>query len=569
MRSRMRHSIVVVLSLVVLAGGNGAAGQSVDAPPPTPRAKCGPGSNPETGLQGRVSTKDVQSGRAAEGYTCNTKKLAHFGQRGGYKVERFVDKAGHECAYYDSTLLFPKDAVDDRSGVYVLDMADPSKPVRTEILVTPAMQSPHESMLLNQRRGLLVAVAANPLYYPGFLDIYDVTEDCRHPVLRSSFPVGGLGHESGFAPDGKTFYVGSLDGGIVTAVDISNPRVPEPLWFGRFRSHGLSVSDDGNRAYLAAREGLIVLDVSQIQRRVINPQVRVVSRLTWPMISTPQMTIPVTIDRHPYLIEMDEFADGDVVGAARIIDLAHEKKPRVVSNIRLEVHQPEHRDRIRGDPGAGDSFQDGLQGYAGHYCEVPRRHEPKVLACTFILSGLRLFDIRDPLRPKELAYFNGPAVPTGTAPTGGTGTGANYAMSKPVLVPKRGEIWYSDGNHGFYALRITNGVWPFGSKAPEGEEPGTGTEPEPPDGGGTSPPEETDDASNEPGGASNGTDDAVEETHDAAGETAAERPPGAPAPTTGADIWLFVLIAGAAIGGGGALLAWYQHLEGREWEGPK
>jgi hypothetical protein len=34
-------------------------------PGPTPRASCGPGSHPETGMQGRVSAEDTASGRAA------------------------------------------------------------------------------------------------------------------------------------------------------------------------------------------------------------------------------------------------------------------------------------------------------------------------------------------------------------------------------------------------------------------------------------------------------------------------------------------------------------------------
>ena len=41
---------------------------------------------------------------------------------GGYRVERYVDKAGHECAFYDSTLLFPNDMPDQGAegpGVYV------------------------------------------------------------------------------------------------------------------------------------------------------------------------------------------------------------------------------------------------------------------------------------------------------------------------------------------------------------------------------------------------------------------------------------------------------------------
>jgi hypothetical protein len=34
-------------------------------------------------------------------------------------------------------------------------------------------------------------------------------------------------------------------------------------------------------------------------------------------------------------------------------------------------------------------------------------------------------------------------------------------MSAPAFAPERGEIWFADGNSGFYNLHMTNGVWPF------------------------------------------------------------------------------------------------------------
>jgi LVIVD repeat len=443
-------------------------------PGPTPRAKCGPGSHPETGMQGRVSAEDTTSGRAAEGYTCNAELVSHFGgpggrgASGGYKVERYVDAAGRECAYFDSTLLFPLNASNPGqfpTGTIVLDMSNPSHPVRTTTLVTPAMQTPHESMVLNPARGLVAAVMGNPTAYPGIIDVYDATADCRRPELRSISPAGILGHESGFAPDGRTFYAASIGTGHLIAVDVSNPSLPQTLWIGQYNSHGLSISNDGNRAYVAARQGLIILDVSEVNRRLPNPQVREVSRLRWDNITIPQNAIPVTINGHSYVVEIDEFAtdgegnitgNGGVVGAARIIDIADETSPRVVSNIRLEVHEPENRSTLAGDPGAGSI----VGGYAGHYCNVPRREEPGIVACSFILSGLRVFDIRDPFQPKEIAYFNTPKEATfpGDPPS-------SYAMSSPTFAPERGEIWYSDGNSGFYSIRLTNGVWPFAPKA--------------------------------------------------------------------------------------------------------
>jgi hypothetical protein len=435
-------------------------------PGPVPRAKCGPSSRPETNRQGRVTDEDVASGRAAKGYTCNTRLLAHFGaDAGGYRVHRYIDADGHECAYYDSTLLFPGDVIaqqTDLTGVYVLDMSDPWNPVKTDNLLTPAMQSPHESLSINTKRGLLAATMGSPLTAPGFFDVYDISRDCRHPVFKSSTPVAFLGHEGSFSPDGNTFYAASTGGNTLVAIDVSDPTVPVPVWETTgVNYHGLNVSDDGKRLYIAdiADSGLRILDTTQIQKRVSNPQVPVVSFLTWPDVSIPQTAIPVTIKGHPYVIEVDEFAGGPVpsadpsasVGGARIIDIANDRKPKVVSNIKLEVNMPKNRASQVNDDGADDS----LAGYAGHYCAVPQRREPGIVACSFILSGLRIFDIRDPVHPRELAYYNAPRVNDGIP---------NYAMSAPAFVPQRGEIWYADGDYGFFVVKVTNGVWPFRKK---------------------------------------------------------------------------------------------------------
>jgi hypothetical protein len=220
----------------------------------------------------------------------------------------------------------------------------------------------------------------------------------------------------------------------------------------------MNLSADGNRLYGAdlGNSGLAILDVSQVQRRVANPQVTEVSHLTWPSVSIPQNTIPVTIKGHKYLIEFDEYARNtstsptDPVGAGRIISIDDERHPRVVSNLRLQVNQPAARatDQVN-DPG-----QYPVQGYAAHYCGVPRTTDPGIVACSFILSGLRVFDISDPLHPKEAAYFNKPA-PNLLPLTSGA-----YAMSAPSFDIKHQSVWYADGDSGFYTVRLTNGVWP-------------------------------------------------------------------------------------------------------------
>ncbi len=429
------------------------------APPATPRADCGPGARPEGAMQGRVPAGHP------DGFICNMTLVGHQGSSGGYKALRFIDKQGHECAYYDTTLLFPTNAqtLSERpTGTAVLDMSDPANPKQTASLPTPAMQSPHESLLLNEKRGLLAAVMGNPAFAPGWVDVYDLNQDCRQPALQSSLPVGLLGHESGFAPDGNTFYATSISNGTVTAVDLTDPKVPRTLTVGQYPSHGLMISDDGNRAYIAGQDGLVIVDVSDIQQRRANPQFKTLSTLTWPEMTIPQVATPITINGHPYLMEIDEFStdgvtfvssNGPIVGAARIIDIADEKNPKVISNIRLQVHQPENRAAIGGDPGA----QSPAQGYAGHYCNVPQRQDPGIVACSMIVSGLRVFDIRDPYKPKEIAYYVAPNKASQTA-----GAPSNYAMSSPSFAPERKEIWYTDGNSGFYNVRLDN--WPTNSR---------------------------------------------------------------------------------------------------------
>jgi hypothetical protein len=68
-------------ALFVLIVSMSPSGVAADVyPGPTPRTQCGPDSKPETGRQGRVTAEDQASGRAAQGFSCNTQLLSHFPQ---------------------------------------------------------------------------------------------------------------------------------------------------------------------------------------------------------------------------------------------------------------------------------------------------------------------------------------------------------------------------------------------------------------------------------------------------------------------------------------------------------
>ncbi|MCW3049932.1 MAG: hypothetical protein JWO74_4216, partial [Solirubrobacterales bacterium] len=204
---------------------------------------------------------------------------------------------------------------------------------------------------------------------------------------------------------------------------------------------------------------MLIMDTSEIQARKPDPQVREISRITWSPASIPQNAIPFTEDGHPYILEFDEYnastlgtGSPDDVGAARIIDIGDERHPRVIANIRLQVNQPAEHKAASGDPGAINA----AQGYAAHYCNIPTRVNPKLVACSFIVSGLRLFDISDLLHPREIGYYVAPTQ----ARAENVGQSSDFAMSQPAFVPERHEVWFTDGTSGFYALKVADSVWP-------------------------------------------------------------------------------------------------------------
>src|SRR3954453_12617424 len=60
-------------------------------PAPVPEARCGAGSRPLAGMQGRVPRSAVESPEAARGWTCNVEVVGRHPTPGGFRVWRYVD----------------------------------------------------------------------------------------------------------------------------------------------------------------------------------------------------------------------------------------------------------------------------------------------------------------------------------------------------------------------------------------------------------------------------------------------------------------------------------------------
>ncbi|MGW0038253.1 LVIVD repeat-containing protein [Gordonia sp. NPDC003376] len=418
-------AVATTIATVALAGIVAPASADPDGTPAVGAAKCDAASHPEPGLQGDVPAAQRDSGATRIGYSCNVRRIGEYTGHGGGITSTSVGS----CAYMGS--LFPGSLVGPAAGVQVIDASNPSRPRRSATLTAPAMLAgTWESLKANRRSELLVGTGVPALFGAGLLSVYDVS-DCAAPQLLNP-EVGGTAsplpisaHEGGFSPDGRTYWASGLGPGFLSAVDLSEPSRPRVLWQGLtgLSTHGIGVSADGNRLYLASNfGGITVWDVSAVQRRDHHPQVRRLAELTWTDGWATQHSVPVTYGGKEFLFTVDEGGSGGV----KLIDVSTPIRPRVVNKLKLAINL-----RRNADSATASSMGGGVFAYESHYCAADRPANPTALACGWFSSGVRVFDVHDPFHVREIAYYNPPAR------TGQEGTLSNspHALLSVAGVP--------------------------------------------------------------------------------------------------------------------------------------
>lgn len=420
---------------------------------------CRPGDAPETGLQGRVPPSDIASGRAALGYRCNLEVVGHYLSPSSATLEAYGS-----CAYYGLG--------SDATGTQVLDVTHPARPTPTTVLTTPAMLSPWESLKVNAKRKLLVAdrwaLFPADTGLNGYLDIYDVSGDCRHPRLISSTNLAPAhGHEGWFSPDGMTYFMSTTgpDGTpTVFPIDITDPAHPRRLaaWTFPAQTHGGFTTEDDSRSYICQQKAppddkLLIVDTSELTTQRSDPKAHLLAQIPLGDNQWCQAALRVTYDGNPFLIQYGERSGAADCshsqdnwanyGYPRIFDLADERRPKLVSSLLLQVDLPQYCSQV-----TGEGALNGL-GYSAHHCSVDRLYNPTILACDYFGAGMRVTDIRNPYKPVEIGYFN-----PGTTAVVGTG-------ARPVILSERHEIWFTNDMQGFYVVRFENDMWPFKGSA--------------------------------------------------------------------------------------------------------
>jgi hypothetical protein len=466
----------------------------------------------EDGVSGQIPLLDQIDGKSALGYH---RGLAVVGRnpildRGANFAMAWVG----QCAYVTTTsaqqlagalntpYLIPTN--NPLNGLAVIDVSNPAQPQLVNILQSPAMLDPHESLQGNDARHIVLATSS----MGNLLDVYDAS-DCRHPVLKSTLHIGvGLdnalgtqgityrGHAMCVSPDGTMAYATGtpFNNAAIDLTVLSHPIVKQ-LFVPA--AHDCDVSPDGNRLYLAVYggaafgtgglllsttsildtndhdlppygtsnfNGLMILDSSQFEKHEANARFTIVSELPWTPESEGENPLAGShtaryFRNHgrTFLYSSDEWPTIAACPWAhgRIIDITNERAPVKIVDITLGVQQIAN---------CASTVPD-LANYSAHYGGIDNQSNASLLFTTEYAGGLRVYDIRNPYAPVEIAYEHpapilGEPLSIGSQIFGSRGSGWEAVPTYIHYVPKTGDIWMVGFTTGFSVLHLTNTAGP-------------------------------------------------------------------------------------------------------------
>jgi hypothetical protein len=485
-RSVTWRAATVVLAVVVcgmagagIVGASFAGAAEAKSSSGSSPAKCGADDTPETGLQGDVPMAEQQSGRAAQGYNCGLAVLAHVG---GVAADGINDMAwSGDCAYVKAP---------NSTGIVVLDVSKPAAPVVSQTLTLPAaITSENLHAVTTKKRALLVAALLGPNprgQGPNAVDVWDV-RDCTHPRLVGTVTSPGNVHNIELNEDATKIY-GSLPLQVIDITDLSDPsswkvtdfqcevaKQAKPGFTGfefsqtafaldrpecaNQLAHEFAFNKAGTRMYIGGQLPASLGETADPQgRHWDTEQYFYVVDLT---ASPPKIisTISgaghgarrVTINGKPFILHSNENVGSEwngchtdaelpLQGAAQadLTDVSNEKKPKTVSKLALTIN-----DRAN----CASEVSSGVKSSV-HYHEVDNSDDTTFAMVSMGNAGLRIFDVRNPEQPREVAYFNAGQI----TKADGTTT-LDATLTHPHYDARTGNLWVNS-HGGFWVLEL-------------------------------------------------------------------------------------------------------------------
>ena len=498
MRGSRAKLVGVSLAVAVLLGGLTPAlqaGQTADSRSP---AVCGPKDTPETGIQGDVPKADQQDGRAEQGYNCGLAVVGH-NDLGGDPSSSLAWSGN--CAYVQSR---------GARVVHVIDVSDPTAPrLATDLPTGGASENLHA--VTNAQRAILVAArGAGAGENVNNVDVYDVRQ-CTAPVHLGAikFPIAPIPNPAGPVHNveldpSATHVYGSIP---LQQADITNLADPSTWTVRNFQceifaqvfsqgatnspgpanpcdvttippamAHEFEFNSSGTRMYIGGQQDFQLYD----------QDLKVLDMTTWPpkVISiTPGPGHGIrraTIGGKPFLLNSDEtappttvanavlspasrvlgtgiprapavdnaFANGCIPEAATpfagtaqslLTDISDEKAPVTKSQLRLAIN----------DPANCAAQVDSQVNSTVHYNTVDDPDHTTFAMLSMKNAGLRVWDVRNPSSPAEVAYFN-----PGQYRTDDGSTTLDRTRMHTYYQTSTGTIWLLSESGGFWVLEL-------------------------------------------------------------------------------------------------------------------
>lgn len=397
------------------------------------------------------------------------------------------------------------------NGWTVLDVTDPACPRKVRWVQGPwfyeGVRDGQNTCKIQVADGLMITAhgtmasfltgcAPNLPAWCGMM-VWDVKTDPENPRLLGQFECpGGQGVHRSFYNGGRYAYItGCCEGYesfILRIIDLKDPKhpreasrwcVPEQVIQGESKTgfgehlkkpfvHAVTVKDDV--AYLAyANVGLVMLDVRDKKNPVfigklpLNPPFGQGAsgapvHSAFPLGDRPYVVVSTEGERSRYFDGKKEegFGKKIVTQAMNMIGIVEITDPREPNLISVFPYPEVPKGYTHGE---NFNYVEGVRvPFGPHNCfdafgtEVYRKLQNKVLNCYFH-AGLRIYDVSDPFRPKEEAYFL-PPDPEKMLTDNRTHDlmpGAPIAITEDVLVDDRGYIYVSTQQDGIYILRNT------------------------------------------------------------------------------------------------------------------
>ena len=277
---------------------------------------------------------------------------------------------------------------------------------------------------------------------------------------RNSYPGGRFAYLS-------SGYPGYQGGNILVIMDVSDPKNPKEVgtWAqpGQHRAAGetlkpgtpygfhgpLNLSPDGRTATMAFSPSLINLDMS-------NPAApKEIGRIDFspPFINAGAQSLHTALplwDRQMVFVASEASNErcNEALNFAGLVDIKDMSKPRLMSLFPLP--QPPEGEPYKNFCEKGGRFGPHNVNQEIHLAEVEK--PGNLIYLTYFNAGLRIFNIRDPLNPKETGWFIPPAPLKRYGPQPPNDL---VQQSEDVLVDTRGYIYVDDKHWGLFILRYT------------------------------------------------------------------------------------------------------------------